>query len=408
MQPKASLAALACASALGLSACGQDPGTINIRETWGKSFSNLGMTAVYPMREDFYVGDIFLTADTPCMKDGSIARLPEGILLGSLTTSKIVPDYYGGRPQFPKASSAPKGSVGADGTLPINPQSEASDIFRNGRPFTRLRLASFPAFSLGSFSRAELGATAGAGGGLGRLFGISSEDSSRIAVTALQVEEVQLTGGDMIDAILRFVKTPEGVATLERAKILEPNLRVRQRDNMPKGCEDSPPPAKLIFINRVFYAQAMDFDFGTTSALAVTLGAALKKADEISQRPGLPGTPDGGSANTGEATANALAKALGALAGTQPPGFGASLAVGHTGTVVLRQAFERPLAFAADPLFAYDLQSLIECSQDPRCVPPPSAAGPGPLESNPGHVPPPTTGTYHPFGGVFPKYDNIK
>jgi hypothetical protein len=60
-----SLRLLTALCGVALASCSDDPGPINIREKWGKSIDNFGLQAVYPMREDFYVGDILLSVPAP-------------------------------------------------------------------------------------------------------------------------------------------------------------------------------------------------------------------------------------------------------------------------------------------------------------------------------------------------------
>jgi hypothetical protein len=345
-----------------------NPGSINIRETWGRSIGNFGLQAVYPMREDFFVGDILLMG--PDCEDGNIPSRPDAVLIGSLGVDDLkhrFGDYYGRRAVFP---IGPAADPGAAKTQQAGRQPTAADIFPPegaARQFDRLRMAAFPAFSVGTFAKGDLGLTS-ASAGLGRFLGLSGRSASHVSVSLAQVEEVQLPAPQMLDAIYGFLasEAAETVLDPENMGEIAEHLRLRTESDGAR-CVGAP---SLVFVNRVFYARSIDFDFGSEAALSAVIGAAIERASAIEQRPSFTNAPAGAAPApapaptaadpSAERTADVLGAALRTLAGAQAPGVGASFAVGQYGGLVLRQSFERPLAFGVGLTYAYDLADMLE------------------------------------------------
>ena len=367
-----------------LVSCSDDPGPINIREKWGKSIDNFGLQAVYPMREDFYVGDILLSVPAPDCGINKITLQPDAALVGSITPGLIKQKFnwfYGHRVVLPKSESAPSSNSATPQapSVAIVPQATTASIFAadgEDRSFDRLRLAALPAFSVGTFSKGDLGLTS-VSAGLGQTFGLSGKSSAAVSISLTGVEEVQLPAPEMLNAIYEFLASEEAERVLDPDNMLEISQHLAFR-NPPvgKGCEESKP--LLVFIDRVFYARAIDFDFGYDQTIAATLGIALQAASVVQQRPELPGAGIGSAPATGgptggdqtgkpgpsvqslEKSIDAASAVLRALAGVQPPGVGAGFGFGQYGGLVLRQSFERPLAFGVALTYSYDLADVLE------------------------------------------------
>jgi hypothetical protein len=353
--------------------CSDKPGTINIRETWGRSIENFGIQAVYPMREDFFVGDILLMPAV--CGERQISARPQGVLVGSIGIDDLrsrFQAYYGRRPVYPGTPAA----AGSNREPGQRPQPTSNEIFPSDgevNPFDRLRIAAFPAFSVGTFAKGDVGLTS-ASAGLGGFLGLAGQSSSAVSVSLSQVEEVQLPAPQLLDAIYSFLSSPEAETVLNPDNMWEITEHLSLRSQGGNGCEAATPV--LVFVNRVFYARSIDFDFGSDSSLAAIVGAAIERASAVEQRPSFTSPPAAAAGSSTEAppaqapapnadlakverSADLSGAALRTLAGTQAPGFGASFAVGQYGGIVLRQSFERPLAFGVGLTYAYDLADVL-------------------------------------------------
>ncbi len=408
------LRAMLITATLPVAGCAADPGEINVRQTWGESFENLGISAIYPIREDFYPGDIYLTVEDPCNGD-EISKFPTSVLVGSISPSRmraLNQDAYAARPMLPrvpaetqadKDGNKQSGQQGAKArnkpanASPTNASTPANDaIFLDdgqSRPFTRLRMTAFPTFTVGRVSKVALGATLGAGGGLGRLLGLTNESSSSVRVGISQAEEWQIPPYLMLPAIEKFMRSEEGVKVLDKRMLdsLVMHLTARMLAKQKNNCDAAPTP-KISFLNRVFYTRSLDYDFENSNATAVALAAALQEVGRtVKQLPKIPGAPGGGSdepapksttpgteANTVPSAAadqdvtKQISAGLGVLAGLgqSGPGVSASLGFGQFGNMILKQQFDRPLAFGADLAYTYALDSVL--AQQPVIVRPPS------------------------------------
>ena len=124
---------------------------------------------------------------------------------------------------------------------------------------------------------------------------------------------------------------------------------------------------QLMFINRVFYAREFDFNYDQTSAAAAQIRATLaaaavsaSKANPASPAPSNSSPSDASSnLSASEQAAEGLLKSLSALGGGATPGGGASLAFGRNGGGVLKQTYDRPLAFGVDQVISYRLDDAL-------------------------------------------------
>lgn len=369
---KTSTAVIIAATSM-MQGCGGPPPNMNVRQVWGDSIKNYGITPFYPMREDVFVGDVFLVVEAPCRKSNIPAR-NESALLGSINPialQKYFFEFYGQRAVYPKTAQDPR---------PKNPNEVASSTAQSvasttepifapsARPFDRLRLAAFPSISLGRVSRGDLAVTAPAGGGLGRFLGLSAEDHAAVSVGVSNVEEVQLPLPTMVRAISEFLESNDAKKTFDPGDISEivTHLKLRHVESA-AACVDTPSPPKVVFINRVFYARAIEFDFGEGSATNFAIGAALAKGDAVTVRPKFSGPPNNQDQNQTsqnaitnlDAEGKSILNTLTGLAGSQTPGISATIGIGQFGNMVLRQSFDRPLAFGVDFSITYDLVSVL-------------------------------------------------
>jgi hypothetical protein len=375
------LSVTACAAAVGLSACGD---SMNVRENWGVSLAHWGLRPLYPMRENVYLGDVYLFIENPC-KGSKIARMPQSVMLGAIPEKDIknaFEQFYGSRPNYPRnaasggasSNSASKttgtdkvsvqitgaGSVTATSGAPpsassgsaASPADKARDspsadeknpIFTPGAArFTRLPMASLPDVKLYDY----VGGTAG--GLYGPLaFAFAGEKSRMVKVSAQQVEMTELPASVFLRLVDVYKYSEAYQQILRDLPRLTYNLELELRSEPDCRPKDERPQAYIAFINSVYYTRNLSFEFGEDSSfaakLAATLPATLAPATPTTpfNPPNLPaGTPG----NPAQTSSQALLTSLGTMSGG--PGGGFSFGIGTSGNLALNQTFARPMAFA--------------------------------------------------------------
>ncbi|RVT99402.1 hypothetical protein EOD42_04755 [Rhodovarius crocodyli] len=366
------------------------PPDLNVRDQWGRALTPLGIQAVYPMRESFYPGDILLYTPNSCGEN--VSRSPETARLGSVPLPLLrqaLLGAYGTQPQFAPSFTAARTSAPApnrpDATtqaLPIFSQpvldgSVAQTFLPDDatpRTVLRGRLAAFPGVEVASFQRATLTGTLGGGGGLGSFLGLSGERQQRTSITVSQVEELEIPGPIMLNMIAQYLNRPEALETFNPERIREMESAMRLQGAAVPCREGQYPPSTVVFVNRVFYARAIDYDFGQRTALVAEAAVALSQR-AIRNRISVAATPSAanGLVQSLETDANEILTALTTLSSGTVPGVSSTIAVGTSGSLVLRQAFDRPLAFGVHVSYRYGLDQLwnrladaLEARQTPQ------------------------------------------
>ncbi|MCC8431238.1 hypothetical protein LJ725_19870 [Reyranella aquatilis] len=338
------------------------------------------------MRENVYLGDVYLFMENPC-RGSNIARMPQSILLGALPERDIqlaFEQFYGSRPHYPRSaatsgSSTPSpaktasgeskvsvsisgpGSVTAtSGATPSSSTSSSSasgdkgrdspssdeknPIFTPGTPrFTRLPMASLPDIKLYDY----VGGTAG--GLFGPLSLAFAGDKSRVVkVSAQQVEMTELPAGVFLAMVDRYKASDTYQEILRNLPRLAYNLELELRSEPNCRPRDERPQAFITFVNSVYYTRNLSFEFGEDSSfaakLAATLPATLASTPATSpfSPPNLPASA--ASTNPAQVSSQGLLSSLGTMSGG--PGGGFSFGIGTSGNLALNQTFARPMAFA--------------------------------------------------------------
>jgi hypothetical protein len=421
--PCCTLAAAACASP-----------DINVRSQWGTSLSEYGLLPVYPLRENVYVGDIYLVVNNPC--EDSVTKLMQTVLVGSIpedAVSAAFDTFYGDRPQLPATSakaspptiqsgkgaptvapgkvtingitatgpgtatmtiapggnspsSSPSttpttgsgtvagGSSGSGSAGAITPQPVASaddPIFQpkgKSRTFTRLRLASFPDFSLGSSYTIE-GGGGGLIGGFNAAMGLGHRTTSHLSVSVSGVEESVIPAPVLMKAIRAFLASPNLSKILDLYTIVYLQRSLEAQMEQEPGCRNPIPKKSYItFVNRVFYARTVTFDFGQNDVVAALLkatAASTGQAVASSSTSGSSAASSGSGSSTtatavdpNEAAVAAMQKEVAALVGSGAPGGSLSLGISTSGSVALKQTFDRPMAFGVDHSITFPLEQI--------------------------------------------------
>jgi hypothetical protein len=416
---------------------------INVRSEWGTGLSEYGLLPVYPLRENVYIGDIYLVVNNPC--ENSITKLMQMVLVGSIpedTIAAAFDTFYGDRPQLPATSAkasppttqsskgtstpapgkvtingitatgpgtatmtvapggnspnsspstTPPGGSGAAtggssvsnaaGAITPQPVASADDpIFEpkgKSRTFTRLRLASFPDFSLGSSYTIE-GGGGGLIGGFNAAMGFGHRTTSHLSVSVSGVEESVIPAPVLMKAIRAFLTSPSLPNVIDLYTIVYLQNSLESQMEQEPGCRNPiPKKSYLTFVNRVFYARTVTFDFGQNEVTAALLKATAASAGQAvalagNNTSGTSSSTSGSSAassGTGssttttavdpnEAAVAAMQKEVAALVGSGAPGGSLSLGISTSGSVAMKQTFDRPMAFGVDHSITFPLEQI--------------------------------------------------
>ncbi|MDB5578867.1 MAG: hypothetical protein JWR80_4043 [Bradyrhizobium sp.] len=382
--PRREAIAIACAAVMALSACGGSEST-NIRESWGAGLAHWGLRPMYPMRENVYLGDVYLFLDNPC-RGSTVSRMPQSMLLGAMPQQAIkatFEQFYGDRPNYPRnatpgsatltvskptandnkiavqisgtgAVTATSGATAAASTASNSATNEkardspeADDkhpIFAPGSlRFTRLPMAALPDVKLYDY----VGGTAG--GLYGPLaFAFGGEKSRMVKVSAQQIETTELPASVFLQLVDQYKASNAYAQIMRDFPRLRYNLEMELRSA--PGCvpAEGRPKAYISFINSVYYTRNLSFEFGEDSSFAAKLAASLPTT-LASAAPSTPFNPPGlpansTSTNPAQVSSQGLLTSLGSMSGG--PGGGFSFAIGSSGNLALNQTFARPMAFA--------------------------------------------------------------
>ena len=405
----------ACATGAALAGCSSD---VNVREQWGTSLSKWGVRPLYPMRENVFLGDVYLYVENPC-RNTEVSPVPQTMLVGAFPKQSIqraAEEFYGGRPALPRnprpatstssdkkeskadnkvafqmsgsatvtatsgttgTSTAASSSSGAQDKAQDSPEADPKNpIFGSeNQPFTRLRMAAFPDVKLYDY-------VGGSGGGAyGAIAAaVAGEKSERVTISAQQVEVVELPGTTFLKLVDEYKHTAAWNEIKRNFDRLVYNLYMQLAGA--SGCQLKPgkPKALIMFVNSVYYTRNLSFEFGENSAFAAKAAATLPTTVVPALPAGQfnpPSLPQASSTgNPAQASSQALLASLTTMSGG--PGGGFTLAVGSSGNLALNQTFARPMAFATqNSIFEWpftDTTAATVANTDP--APPPGLTTP--------------------------------
>lgn len=167
-----------------MSGCMTTPPGHVVRE-WSTTIRELGITPIFPPREDVQVGDIYMAPIVPSEEKTvleSKGYLPLGLWVGAAKITDVVSSFYSKRSSFPVTSK-----TGSDQPRTTNP-----DVLMDTDK-QRLRLVGFPMFMSTSLSSGNLsglipaeavGIAASAGFTMGRRVTVSIPRAESYAVPA--------------------------------------------------------------------------------------------------------------------------------------------------------------------------------------------------------------------------------
>lgn len=435
-----------CAIACALAGCSNE---INPRERWGATFSQYGVRALYPLRENVYLGDVYLFVESPC-GSGDVTRASQFMLIGSFGEQSIksaFERFYGSRPNYPRnarpaaggsgtekkttttdskisvqasgvttvsATTSPTGSSSSTSTAATgaskdnaeySPDADVKEpIFTLSKPrFNRLPMAALPDLTLYDY----IGGTGGgAFGWIAAQF--AGERSEKVIVKARQVEMTELPATTFLQLVDEYKSSGEWQSITQKMPRLISLLLedVKSSSGCAAPVNQTNAVARIMFVNGVLYTRNLSFEFAQDSAFAGKVSATLP-VTTASALPGAPYSPPTlataeASNNPAQAHAQALMANLATASGG--PGGGFTLGIGSSGNLALIQSFAKPMAFATrQSLFEYPpgrgQPAPDQTPQDSGAINPPiqgPAASPMPNAPKPESPKPPKTTTSTP------------
>lgn len=251
--------------AMGLAGCASTPPGYVARE-WSKAMRELGITPVFPPREDLQVGDIYMSPSTPereAVLLDETGFVPLGLWVGTVVLDDTLDEFYKARDSFPATPATGTSQPTAPGT---------DNIFRSGDT-KRLRIVGFPMFMSATFNQGSLSGLIPIEA-VSVAFGVSLFGSKTVNVSVPRAESYGLPAASLYNALVPAPganqPTPEkkwsppAAGGLE-AKDLESYLSTGQLIEAAKDPEWSKRPyAYLRVITEVFYARELDVAIDST------------------------------------------------------------------------------------------------------------------------------------------------
>lgn len=401
-KPITLLASLAAAAAL--TGCANNLPDLDVEEQWTEAMKRQSLYAIFPITEDFMVGDVLLdTRDTPDAQENDafdvtrIATPPAHAVFLAICADRR--NRMSVEPSRARATGSATQEFDIPETTPC-PTTEQEmadlashpitigDVRNNKTDGVRLSMSRIPNLTVARLTQAQLN-------GYGTLQAIglnvgankSSEIGMSIKLQDLQSLEVEPTTAvrllrQLVDS--KSARVPDPYSTLEV-------MWQRWPEGTRAICEgrfDDASAMKIAIVTRVEYAGRVEYSFSNQRMQAIkgTLDAsgaigALPTGGVDAQATG--GAPPASGADSNAAqelagTQTALVQQLGALANgvsssAKSPGAAGgsfSIAMGTSGEVGLIETFPRPLAVGAGAKMNFPAQDALlpQHAEDVRSV----------------------------------------
>lgn len=339
-----------------LSACTtSSPGPGVVAKQWTSNIDQLGINAIYPPRENVYVGDAYVsyTSIKPTKGNHTSTNTPFEPAVWLTSVRSKAPSFYANRPSFKfaklKYESDPDGSkIWEQPPDRISlPTKTSSD---------RLRLVGFPAYNFISTTAASLGLNI-PGGTVGGTAGVKYAKDLKISVSAPTAESY---GVPALDLYQSFVNQCESYKDFDNVIGIASNDLLTPLPNNKKF------KAVIILISQVFYTRSLIFSYSSKSGFGAKFTADLaslnnltgaaasieKNLKKLTAASGSGGTGAGGAATkqqiaTFESESKSFRNQLlkDAKSAVPPvPGATASLVSATALGITLKETFGRPVA----------------------------------------------------------------
>ena len=328
--------------ALFLASCASIP-QISVKERWNDSIRSYALIPIYPMVEQFYVGDLRLFTGNAGPYDLSSRYLGHVDSIGNALFKK-----EGRLPIFPKTSVAPSDA----NKTTAWPQPAEPILLRGSVTEPRLRMAALPSIALARLTGGELGGR-GISGLWNWVVGGNARSEATLNISVSGVETLE------IDDVTAYTLSNEYLKQQKESPAFREGLCAAATTlGDPNGTK-----SKIAVVTRVFYARGIKYVYGKT------FDAALRAVAGEGDRPELPleGIKSSDPATSGTAVEaekpNLPAVDLSPLTSRTTPGLLGRFAAAKGDTLKLVEVFERPLAFGAAALLVSVSKLGIDCSE---------------------------------------------
>lgn len=308
----------------------------SVRAQWSEAIGRFGYTAIYPMREDVQPGDVLMQIFWQCGDVEQVSARPTAVFLGHLpqsATRDMLERQLIARPSFPASGE------GGTGRQPRT--ADGRTVFGEPGDAARLRLVSLPAN--------EYATAFGASASLSRTF-LNLGSQTELLLSLTEIEESGLPAMAAFAVMEEFFRSSVGFAVLRADHLgrVAQGLLLRTREMESRRCGNAKPKAELrvVVIGRVLYARAIEYTIASGAEAALAADPESDKG-EPAQPPAGPGARTDRCGGATEAVAPAAAKE--------------SARYERRRQVTQRRCerYERPMAFAYEPLYQAEPCSLI-------------------------------------------------
>jgi hypothetical protein len=274
---------------------------------WTRTIEGLSLVPIYPLREDVQVGDIYLSVNS-----GAVASnvLPQR-RIGHMDVSSLIDDYDKSRVLLPGGAPLKSGNVPG-----------------------RFRSVAIPGVRLATVDSRAADA--------GELFGLSqsarANGSLSAAISVSSVTELSLPDDNtVINALMAFCKSPSGFWTFNEDRI---NFSLGQMIDTKDEAKLAAADPTVFVITQVFYAGSIDVSVAQTSGLNGQAERKRNSADGSAKDQASTDERSLGSEDKPRSNSIARSEPLASF------GINATVAFSDDQTLLLKQQFDRPMAFA--------------------------------------------------------------
>jgi hypothetical protein len=362
------------------------PGTA-VRE-WSCKIRELQIQPIFPPREDFAVGDIYIvsqgkeqykSAAEYCKSKTQGDFVPTAVHLGQLPdVDKAIDDYYQLRLDLPSSPS----SFGADVKAPAYriPQSSSPSLFTSSDR-RRLRAVAFPDFMSIKVTGFDVGAIAPILGVLSPIgFGSESVESISISVPAAESYGVPtaILSDTMNNSVTWLSPNKNNNSCVKELAVQvgkSKKVAVAVAELARLGAPDSSGAFEIAMISEVFYARSIDTSLSFKSSVAAGLNrnrGSQPSSDDMPSIPNLTFATSGAAVSNpapGEVNARAAMNAVAASIMDQLasrgglPGVSLSARVSSGHGIGLTRTFDRPVAIGYRAIYT----QFEPLASDPGC-----------------------------------------
>lgn len=354
--------------ALAAAGCGSF-GDGYVAKNWQNNMRELGVYPIFPPREDFFVGDVYLSAPGFGCQTGF---LQIGQHIGYVNLSNEIVAHQKLRPDLPITGTGQSaylnwafGTTQTGAPPPVTQPSSSSGALTLPTSVNRLRLVAFPDFASASYKGGNLSALIPTEIPILAGLGITGENIETVVFRVPLAESIGLPAPVAFnevaktDAIKSIFKDE---TSLQRYLPSEPCDPALSRQRTAARAENS--KAVVTVVSEVYYARALDISISLKSKFGADIKAALSDANAsavlqklidanrsaLAASPPAAVVPAGPNGSIADIAAEARAQAARNSA-VSTPGVSVGIVRADSGGITMRRTFERPIAIGFRGVF---------------------------------------------------------